>query len=105
MGTVCVIYSDDDIQDDAELEASKYTISVSVISPKKVGDGVGAYMVYKVVTKVSHLKFFTFLSHLSKKNFQSTLLIDLRSYVHTYIRQLIMCSTVKHSSIGGAGIR
>jgi len=40
------------IQDDTETEDSKYTIAVSVISPKKVGDGVGAYMVYKVVTKV-----------------------------------------------------
>jgi len=45
-------------QDVAETEDGKYTISVSVISPRKVGDGVGAYMVYKVVTKVcyqSHL--------------------------------------------------
>jgi len=48
------------VQDDAEVEDSKYTISVSVISPKKVGDGVGAYMVYKVVTKVLFLKFSSF---------------------------------------------
>jgi len=44
------------VQEDAELEPSKYAISVSVISPKKVGDGVGAYMVYKIVTKVCRLK-------------------------------------------------
>lgn len=49
------------MQDDAEAEDSKYTISVSIISPKKVGDGVGAYMVYKVVTKVLLLKFSFFL--------------------------------------------
>ena len=40
------------VQNDTEVEDNKYTISVSVTSPKKVGDGVGAYMVYKVVTKV-----------------------------------------------------
>jgi len=50
------------LQEDTELEASKYSISVSVISPKKVGDGVGAYMVYKVVTKVCRLKL-TFAVH------------------------------------------
>jgi len=42
------------VQDDTEEEDSRYSISVSIISPKKVGDGVGAYMVYKVVTKVCH---------------------------------------------------
>ena len=51
------------VQDDAEADDSRYIISVSVISPKKVGDGVGAYMVYKVVTKVCHLNFsFHFVS-------------------------------------------
>ena len=53
---VCACVNTIVIQDEAEAESSKYTISVSVISPKKVGDGVGAYMVYKVVTKVGHLK-------------------------------------------------
>jgi len=40
------------MQEAADTDDNKYTISVSVISPRKVGDGVGAYMVYKVVTKV-----------------------------------------------------
>ena len=48
------------VQDEAAAEDSKYTISVSVTSPKKVGDGVGAYMVYKVVTKVCHCKLLVF---------------------------------------------
>ncbi len=30
-------------------------IEISVSDPKKVGDGMNAYMVYKVVTKVSEL--------------------------------------------------
>ena len=49
------------VQEGAETEDDKYTISVSVICPRKVGDGVGAYMVYKVVTKVCRLpKFLSF---------------------------------------------
>ena len=37
--------SDDDSSD-------KYNIEISVKDPKKVGDGMNAYVVYKVVTKV-----------------------------------------------------
>jgi len=52
-------------QDGADSEDSRYVISVSITSPKKVGDGVGAYMVYKVVTKVSHLEFSSFHGELA----------------------------------------
>ena len=40
------------MQSSVDDEDSKYKIEVSVTCPKKMGDGVGAYMVYKVITKV-----------------------------------------------------
>lgn len=49
---VCIFLQ---ISDDAdEEEVDKYTIEISVKDPKKVGDGMNAYMAYKVMTKVQH---------------------------------------------------
>jgi len=56
-----LIIQADDSEAGGDDETSKYTIAVSVITPKKVGDGVGAYMVYKVVTKVSQAVVFSVL--------------------------------------------
>lgn len=44
-----------DISDDLdeEEEANKYSIEISVTDPKKIGDGMNAYMAYKVITKTN----------------------------------------------------
>jgi len=71
------------VQDEAEAEDGKYTISVSVISPRKVGDGVGAYMVYKVVTKVCCRSIFR--SSPGRCPNRLTEVRCVRPYVHTSI--------------------
>ena len=36
-----------------EEEKDEFTIDIKISDPQKMGDGMGAYMVYKVRTKVS----------------------------------------------------
>jgi hypothetical protein len=36
-----------------EEEKDEYTIDIKISDPQKMGDGMGAYMVYRVRTKVS----------------------------------------------------
>lgn len=48
---LCGIWQISDDLDEEE-EANKYSIEISVTDPKKIGDGMNAYMAYKVITKV-----------------------------------------------------
>ena len=41
------------LQLDEEASGDTYNIEITVTDPKKVGDGMGAYMAFKVNTKVS----------------------------------------------------
>jgi sorting nexin-1/2 len=41
-----------DIEDDESYD--EFTLNISISDPIKVGDGMGAYMTYKVSTMVSH---------------------------------------------------
>lgn len=38
-----------------QIEEDPYTIEIKVTEPHKVGDGMGAYVVYKVITTVHGL--------------------------------------------------
>ncbi|XP_052270578.1 sorting nexin-2-like isoform X4 [Dreissena polymorpha] len=38
---------------DDKIEEDPYTIDITVVEPHKVGDGMGAYVVYKVITKTT----------------------------------------------------
>lgn len=38
--------------DQVEEEKDEYTIDIKISDPQKMGDGMGAYMVYRVRTKV-----------------------------------------------------
>jgi len=37
-----------------QVEVDPYTIEITVCEPHKVGDGMGAYVVYKCITKVRY---------------------------------------------------
>ena len=66
--------------DQAKQDASsmtRYAIEISVKDPKKIGDGVSAYMTYKVVTKVK-----------SPENFDATLSI-LCNFIYTIAYLLV----------------
>ncbi len=41
------------LQIDEEDGGDQYSIEITITEPKKIGDGIGAYMAYKVCTKVS----------------------------------------------------
>ena len=38
-----------------QIEDDPYTIDIKVTEPHKVGDGMGAYIVYKIITQVMYL--------------------------------------------------
>lgn len=40
-----------------EEDEEQYDIKITVTEPQKMGDGMSAYMVYRVVTKVTHWAF------------------------------------------------
>ena len=43
-------------QNEDEDEVDQFPIEIAITEPKKVGDGMGAYMAYKVNTKVSNCR-------------------------------------------------
>lgn len=65
---LCDIWQISDDLDEEE-EANKYSIEISVTDPKKIGDGMNAYMAYKVITKVKwdryDLKCYFVICHLT----------------------------------------
>ena len=48
-----------------QIEEDPYTIDIKITEPHKVGDGMSAYVVYKIITKVREL---FFLIHFENEN-------------------------------------